>query len=112
MKSSSILINSARGAIVDEKALIKAIKEKWISGLGLDVFSQEPLNSKYHPMKELYGRPNVILMPHLTFYTDGAMDRLETETLDRCYEILEGKKVLVKSLDPRLLKQSRSLILH
>ena len=49
MKSSSILINSARGAIVDEKALIKAIKEKWISGLGLDVFSQEPLNAKYKP---------------------------------------------------------------
>ena len=112
MKSSSILINSARGAIVDEKALIKAIKEKWISGLGLDVFSQEPLNSKYHPMKELYGRPNVILMPHLTFYTDGAMDRLETETLERCYEILDGKKVLVKSLDPRLLKQSKSVIIH
>ena len=63
-------------------------------------------------MKELYGRPNVILMPHLTFYTDGAMDRLETETLDRCYEILEGKKVLVKSLDPRLLEQSKSLILY
>mgnify|MGYP003301584709 FL=1 len=110
MKPNAILINSARGAIIDEQALIKAIKEKWIAGLGLDVFSQEPLNSRNHPMKELYGRPNVILMPHLTFYTKEAMDRLETETLERSFEILQGKKVLIKSLDPRLLKQSHSVV--
>jgi D-3-phosphoglycerate dehydrogenase len=48
----------------------------------------------------------------LTFYTDGAMDRLETETLERCFEILEGKDVLVKSLDPRLLKQRSSIIFN
>ena len=110
MKPNAILINSARGAIIDEQALIKAIKEKWIAGLGLDVFSQEPLNSTNHQMKELYGRPNVILMPHLTFYTKEAMDRLETETLERSFEILQGKKVLIKSLDPRLLKQSHSVV--
>ena len=110
MKPNAILINSARGAIIDEQALIKAIKEKWIAGLGLDVFSQEPLNSRNHPMKELYGRPNVILLPHLTFYTKEAMDRLETETLERSFEILQGKKVLIKSLDPRLLKQSHSVV--
>ena len=110
MKSSAIIINSARGAIIDEHALVKAITEGWIAGAGLDVFSQEPLNQSDHPLKELYGRPNVILMPHLTFYTDGAMYRLETETLERCFEILEGKDVLVKSLDPRLLKQRSSII--
>ena len=49
MKPNAILINSARGAIIDEQALIKAVKEKWIAGLGLDVFSQEPLNSRNHP---------------------------------------------------------------
>ena len=110
MKPNAILINSARGAIIDEQALIKAIKEKWIAGLGLDVFSQEPLNSRNHPMKELYGRPNVILLPHLTFYTKEAMNRLETETLERSFEILQGKKVLIKSLDPRLLNQSDSVV--
>jgi D-3-phosphoglycerate dehydrogenase len=110
MKSSAIIINSARGAIIDEHALVKAITEGWIAGAGLDVFSEEPLNQSNHPLKELYGRANVILMPHLTFYTDGAMDRLETETLERCFEILEGKDVLVKSLDPRLLKQRRFII--
>ena len=109
MKPNAILINSARGAIIDERALIKAIKEKWIAGLGLDVFSQEPLNLRNHPIRELYGRSNVILMPHLTFYTKEAMDRLETETLERCFEILQGKRVLIKSLDPRLRNQSHSV---
>ena len=110
MKPNAILINSARGAIIDEQALIKAIKEKWIAGLGLDVFSHEPLNSRNHPMKELYGRPNVILLPHLTFYTKEAMERLEHETLERCFEILQGKKVLIKSSDPRLLKQNHAVV--
>ena len=110
MKPNAILINSARGAIIDEQALIKAVKEEWIAGLGLDVFSQEPLNSRNHPMKELYGRPNVILLPHLTFYTKEAMERLESETLERCFEILQGKKVIIKSLDPRLLKQNHSVV--
>ena len=45
---------------------------------------------------------NVILMPHLTFYTTEAMDRLESETLERCKEIIEGQPVTIRSTDPRL----------
>jgi D-3-phosphoglycerate dehydrogenase len=45
---------------------------------------------------------NVILTPHLTFYTVEAMHRLEVETLERCSEILEGREVQIKSGDPRL----------
>jgi D-3-phosphoglycerate dehydrogenase len=48
----------------------------------------------------------VILWPHLTFYTAEAMRRLEDETLERCFEILEGRAVLVKSHDPRLRAQT------
>jgi D-3-phosphoglycerate dehydrogenase len=48
---------------------------------------------------------NVILSPHLTFYTAEAMQRLEDETLERSFEILEGRPVLVKSRDPRLRSQ-------
>ena len=46
--------------------------------------------------------PNVILLPHLAFYTREAMDRLTEDTLARCYEILEGLPVTIKSNDPRL----------
>ncbi len=102
MKPTAILINTARGALVDETALLHALQEGGIAGAGLDVFSQEPLNQKSHPLRALYAMENVILMPHLTFYTREAMDRLESETLERCKEIIEGRPVTIRSTDPRL----------
>lgn len=102
MKPTAFLINSARGALVDEMALLKALKEKQIAGAGLDVFSIEPLNQKNHPLKGLYQMENVILFPHLTFYTAEAMQRLEVEILERCLEIIENRPVTIKSTDPRL----------
>ena len=102
MKPTAFLINTSRGAIVDEAALVEALERGAIAGAGLDVFSQEPLARSGHPMSRLYGMDNVILSPHLTFYTAEAMRRLEDETLERCFEILEGRKVVVKSEDPRL----------
>lgn len=104
MKSSAIVINTARGALVDENALLQALKEKRIAGVGLDVYSQEPLQQENHYLSELYGMDNVILLPHLAFYTAEAMHRLETETLDRCREIIEGRPVTILSSDPRLQK--------
>jgi len=102
MKPTAFLINTARGALVDEQALLHALKEGHIAGAGLDVFSLEPLNRNDHPLRDLYSMENVILLPHLTFYTKEAMDRLEDETLDRCKEIIEGQPVTIRSNDPRL----------
>jgi D-3-phosphoglycerate dehydrogenase len=102
MKPTAFFINSARGALVDEKALLQALQDGSIAGAGLDVFSQEPLNQTDHPLRVLYSMENVILMPHLTFYTAEAMDRLESETLDRCKEIIESRPVTIRSTDPRL----------
>ncbi|WP_428688576.1 C-terminal binding protein [Roseibium sp.] len=105
MKPTAALINVSRGAIIDEVALIKALDEGWIAGAGLDVFSQEPLALENHPLSALFGRANVILTPHLTFYTEEAMARLEAETLERCRELLDGRPVQIKSQDPRLRAQ-------
>ena len=110
MKPTAILINVSRGAVVDEAALVKALDEGWIAGAGLDVFSQEPLDLKNHPLSSLFGRSNVILTPHLTFYTAQAMERLEAETLERCLELIEGRDVLIKSEDPRLRAQRAGVI--
>ena len=105
MKPAAFLINSSRGALVDEAALVAALSEGRIAGAGLDVFSQEPLRLKGHPMSPLFAMPNVLMMPHLTFYTAEAMERLERDTLDRCDEALAGKPILVRSHDPRLRAQ-------
>lgn len=110
MKPTAFLINVARGALVDEEALLKALDEGVIAGAGLDVYGEEPLRFAGHPLSGLIGRENVLMLPHLTFYTVEAMDRLERETLERCFEILDGRPVLVKSRDPRLRAQTRGVV--
>lgn len=109
MKPSAIFINVSRGALVDEMALVAALQAGDIAGAGLDVFSKEPLALKDHPLSPLFGMDNVILTPHLTFYTAEAMARLEEDTLARCAEILSGQPVLIKSLDPRLRSQTKGV---
>jgi D-3-phosphoglycerate dehydrogenase len=102
MKPGAVLINAARGAIVDEIAMRDALVAGHLGGAALDVFSQEPLNRDDHPLAPLFEMENVILSPHLTFYTHEAMGRLEAETLERCREIIDGRPVQIKSRDPRL----------
>ena len=109
VKQSAIIINSARGALIDEMALLNALEKKLIAGAGLDVFSQEPLNKTDHPLQKLYKMENVILFPHLTFYTIEAMKRLEIECLERCLEIIENRPLTIKSKDIRLHNQKELL---
>lgn len=110
MKATAFIVNVSRGAIVDETALLSALKLGGIAGAGLDVYSDEPLAKEGHALSELYAMDNVILFPHLTFYTHEAMHRLELETLQRCFEILQGEAVLIKSQDPRLQGQPKGVV--
>jgi phosphoglycerate dehydrogenase-like enzyme len=66
MKPTSVLINTSRGPIVDEQALVRALQDGWIAGAGLDVFDVEPLPVD-HPLRSL---PNTVLTPHLGYVTD------------------------------------------
>lgn len=109
LKPSAILVNVARGALVDERALVDAVLAGRLGGLGLDVYSLEPLAKEGHPLSPLFGRDEVILLPHLTFFTEGAMQRLSDDTLARCFEILEGRPVTIRSRDPRLRAQPRGV---
>jgi D-3-phosphoglycerate dehydrogenase len=109
MKPGAILINVSRGAIVDETAMLQALRDGRLGGAGLDVFSQEPLAPAGHPLSELFAMDNVILTPHLAFFTREAMQRLEEETLARCDELLAGEPVRVTSRDPRLRSQTHGV---
>ena len=109
MKPTAFLVNVSRGALVDEAALLAALMRGRIAGAALDVYSNEPLDRTQHPLASLHAMDNVILWPHLTFYTAEAMQRLEDETLARCIEMLEGRPVLVKSRDPRLRAQRHGI---
>jgi phosphoglycerate dehydrogenase-like enzyme len=62
MRPSAYLVNIARGRVIDEQALIRALREGWIAGAGLDVAEEEPLP----PENPLYSMPNVILTPHIS----------------------------------------------
>ncbi|AOP45323.1 D-2-hydroxyacid dehydrogenase family protein [Streptomyces lydicus] len=65
MRPTSYLVNTSRAAIVDQPALLQALRENWIAGAGLDVFDQEPLPAD-HPLRTL---PNVLALPHLGYVT-------------------------------------------
>ena len=106
MKPGAFLVNVSRGEIVDEPALLDALRGRRIGGAALDVYGREPLTLAGHPLSELFAMDDVILWPHLTFYTREAMQRLEDETLARCREALTGQPLTVASHDPRLRAQS------
>ena len=110
LKPGAILVNVSRGALVDEAALVEAVLAGRLGGVGLDVYSEEPLAREAHLLSPLFGRDDVILFPHLTFFTAEAMQRLSEDTLARCFEVLEGKPVQVRSHDPRLRAQTRNVV--
>ncbi len=86
MKPTAILINAARGAVVDTKALVKALQEGWIAGAGLDVYEEEPL-PKDHPLTKL---DNVVLTPHIGASTVEAQMRAGVQVAEQIVEILKG----------------------
>ncbi|HII60390.1 D-2-hydroxyacid dehydrogenase [Pyrococcus horikoshii] len=86
MKKTAILINTSRGPVVDTNALVKALKEGWIAGAGLDVFEEEPL-PKDHPLTKF---DNVVLTPHIGASTVEAQERAGVEVAEKVVKILKG----------------------
>jgi D-3-phosphoglycerate dehydrogenase len=86
MKPTAYLINLARGGIVDEDALLRALTEGWIAGAGLDVFAEEP-GPDGHP---LYGLDNVVCTPHIGGWVIEAVPRLSTVMAREMLTVLRG----------------------
>jgi phosphoglycerate dehydrogenase-like enzyme len=89
MKPTAYLINTARGPIIDEPALVAALSQGWIAGAALDVFDQEPLPPR-HP---LTGLPNVILTPHLGWPTDKMYEQFAQAAADVLFAYMDGLEV-------------------
>jgi D-3-phosphoglycerate dehydrogenase len=88
MKPSAFLINTSRGAVVDESALIEALREGRLAGAGLDVFETEPLPAD-SPLRSL---ENVILTGHVAWYSEGAIRELKETAAREAVRVLVGER--------------------
>jgi glyoxylate reductase len=99
MKPSAYVINTARGAVIDEMALVRALKDKKIAGAGLDVFEHEP-----QVAPELVAMPNVVLTPHLGSAVLSLREGMANIVVDNAIALIEGRPP-VSCLNPQVLKK-------
>ncbi len=95
MKPTAYLINTSRGPIVDEPALIAALKERRIAGAGLDVFAGEPPPAD-HPFRSM---PNVTVTPHLGYVTRETLHAFYADTIDNVVAWLDGNLTRIANPD-------------
>jgi glyoxylate reductase len=98
MKKTAILINAARGPVVDEKALVKALKEGWIAGAGLDVYEKEP-----KPAPGLTKLKNVLLAPHAASASVDTRLKMSRMAAENCVAGLTGNRP-PNLLNPEVLR--------
>lgn len=87
MKPNALLVNTSRGGIVDEPALIDALKRRRIAAAGLDVFAAEPVD----PANPLLRLDNVVVTPHVVWYTRDTMQRYLAEAVENCRRLRDGE---------------------
>nr|MDO8045752.1 glyoxylate reductase [Candidatus Baldrarchaeota archaeon] len=101
MKNTAFLINTSRGKVIDEKALYKALKEKWIAGAALDVFEEEPTPAN-NPLLEL---ENIVVAPHIASATHETRSRMAEMVAQNLIAYFEGK-IPPNLVNPEVLKKT------
>jgi D-3-phosphoglycerate dehydrogenase len=100
MQPSAFILNTSRGPVIDEAALIAALQQGKIAGAGLDVFEQEPIA----PDNPLLTMQNVVVLPHSASYSDAAFSRLRRSVAQEAVRVLSGrwpKNVVNKKVSPK-----------
>ena len=87
MKPRAVLVNTARGGMVQPEALARALHEGWIAGAGIDVYESEPPGADF----VLRSAPNVILTPHLAWYSEDAGWSIREKILEDIRRYLDGR---------------------
>ena len=90
MKRGAVLVNTARGGLVDQAALTAALREGHLAAAGLDVFAQEPAD----PREPLFALPNVVLTPHIAWLTTGTFDRSFAIAAENVRRLAAGEPLL------------------
>jgi D-3-phosphoglycerate dehydrogenase len=92
MKRSAILVNTARGPIVSDRALYRALKEGWIAGAALDDIEEEPAKiHDWRPENPLFGLDNVIVTPHAAYYSEESVRLVRTIAANEVVRVLTGQ---------------------
>jgi D-3-phosphoglycerate dehydrogenase len=102
MKRSAYLVNTARGPVIDEAALAQALDQKLIAGAALDVMEKEPPGTS-----PLFGRDNIIVTPHTSFYSEESLVDLQTKAAEEVVRVLSGQAPR-NPVNPEVLKTAAS----
>ena len=105
MKQTAYLINTSRGPIIQEQALVEALKNHAIAGAGLDVFDQEPLPPD-HPFKTM---DNTVLTPHLGYVTSETYEIFYGDTVEDIASYMRGEPVRVLNTDAMETAKARHI---
>lgn len=106
MRPSAFFVNTGRGRIVDERALIEALQKKKIAGAGLDVYWTEPPVGEPSPPEELFKMDNVILTPHIGSATYESRDKMATAAAANLVAMIKGERP-PNLFNPEVLERSR-----
>jgi D-3-phosphoglycerate dehydrogenase len=95
MKPSAILVNTARGPIVEDRALYRALKEGWIAGAALDDIEEEPAKQRdWRPNNPLFQLDNVIITPHAAYYSEESISTVRQIAANEVVRVLSGQRPL------------------